>query len=503
MELYHNDLDQSGFDRYAGEPTIFHIDVNSAFLSWSAVARLREDPDALDLREVPSIVCGDVESRHGIVTAKSIPAKKYGIQTAEPVMSALKKCPDLIRVKGDFNIYRKYSADFIEILHRFAPVVEQVSIDEAYLDMTGTRELYRDFEDEEHPWPISVAKKIRDTIHEELGFTVNVGISVNKLLAKTASDFAKPNKIHTLYPHEIPRKFWPMPIGDLHGCGKQTAARLNRLGIFTIGEAAHMDKKILMAQLGEKAGSYIYNSCNGISNSIVSDERQDVKSVSNETTTSEDITLDNYADMAPAIVRALADSVGSRMRKKGVFGSTLSISVKSSEFARFSRQLKLPASSNDSETIYHHALTLLDQFCLGENGFLTKGGHIRLIGVGMNNLDDGQFRQLSLFDLMGSQIPEKEMKIPEASKTPREKNRKNVVGQATDRAGFPNCDQTADHAVSPNSGQPAGKEAPHTINRKKQEKLDAALDSIRDRFGKNAVRRASTLEHEMNRLKED
>ena len=215
--------------------TIFHVDVNSAFLSWSALKLLEEDPGAVDLRTIPSGVGGDVKTRHGIITAKSIPAKKYGVQTGEPVVKALQKCPQLVLVPPDFETYRKYSRALMEILARYTPLIQQVSIDEAYMDLTD-RIPYGDREG-----ALALAKQIRDHVREQLGFTVNVGISVNKLLAKTASDFEKPDRTHTLYPEEVPAKMWPLPIGTLHGCGKSTAQKLQLIGINTIGEAAAAD----------------------------------------------------------------------------------------------------------------------------------------------------------------------------------------------------------------------------------------------------------------------
>ena len=236
---------------------IFHIDVNSAFLSWSALKKLREEPGSIDLRTVPSAVGGDVQRRHGIITAKSIPAKKYGVTTGEPVVKALQKCPGLILVQGDFATYREYSHQFIELLGRYSPSVEQVSIDEAYVDVSGCKKIYGYLETAKEPFPICLAKKIKDEIRDTLGFTVNVGISDNKLLAKMASDFTKPDRIHTLFPEEVPKKMWPLPIGDLYGCGKSTASRLCDVGIRTIGDAANSDPEMLCSILGERSGAYI------------------------------------------------------------------------------------------------------------------------------------------------------------------------------------------------------------------------------------------------------
>ena len=331
--------------------TIFHIDVNSAFLSWSAVKILKDDPQALDLRTVPSAVGGDVKTRHGIITAKSIPAKKYGIQTAMPVVKALQLCPKLILVESDFTTYSEYSHAFIEILHKYTPLVQQVSIDEAFIDLTGTEMLYKHLENEEEKFPISIATAIRNEIRDTLGFTVNVGISSNKLLAKMASDFTKPDKTHTLFPEEIEKKMWPLPIGDLYGCGKATSQRLISLGMRTIGDVAQADEAFLKSVIGEKGGAYIYASANGLGSDVVQNEYEDAKSYSNETTIPTDITIENYDNEVPDIVRWLSDKVSARMRRDGVYGGTISVSVKTGNFKRHSIQKGLPDPTNSSEVI--------------------------------------------------------------------------------------------------------------------------------------------------------
>lgn len=409
---------------------IFHADVNSAFLSWSAVNRLQKDPKAVDLRTVPSAVGGDISRRHGVITAKSIPAKKYGVQTGEPVVKALQKCPDLILIPGDFATYRKYSAEFLRILRRHCSIVEQASIDEAYLDMTeeiqqdmqqrdaaGILREYSDIRNpgaeqeenglsqEEYLWracawmeALSLKNEIRDT----LGFTINVGIARNKLLAKTASDFTKPDRIHTLYPEEIPGKFWPLPIGTLHGCGRATADRLEKIGIHTIGDAAHADQKLLQSLLGEKGGAYIWNSANGRGSVTVHATREEAKSISNETTTLFDITASNFEENAPQIVHRLAVHVAKRMNRENFFGTTVTVSVKTDDFRRHSRQVKLPESTDQDAVIDAAAQKLLRQLVFGSDGLFARGRGIRLIGVGVTGLDHGEYRQMSLTDYLES-----------------------------------------------------------------------------------------------------
>ncbi|MBR3099422.1 MAG: DNA polymerase IV, partial [Clostridia bacterium] len=235
------------------ERLIFHVDVNSAYLSWESVKRLSEGGE--DLRLIPSAVGGDPNKRTGIILAKSIPAKKYGVTTGEPVSMALQKCPGLVLVPPSFGLYERNSRAFMAICRKYAPVMQKFSVDECFLDMTGTSLIYPD--------PIALARQIKDEIRDSLGFTVNVGISSNKLLAKMASDFEKPDKVHTLFPKEVPEKMWPLPVGDLLFVGKTSAARLQEEGIMTIGALANTPVEKLQQILGEKGGLAAWESANG------------------------------------------------------------------------------------------------------------------------------------------------------------------------------------------------------------------------------------------------
>ena len=376
---------------------IFHIDVNSAFLSWSAVKRLREDPSAVDLRLIPSAVGGDVRTRHGVITAKSIPAKKYGVTTGEPVVSALKKCPQLVLVSSDFKTYREYSRQFIEILRKYASEVEKVSIDEAFLDMTDSAKYFRAQIEAGEPYPYCAAEHIKNEIRDTLGFTVNVGISTNKILAKCASDFTKPDKIHTLYPEEIGEKLWPLPVGDLFGCGRKTAEKLRTMGIKTIGDLAQTDLSLLKSILGSKAAEYLHNNANGISESPVTSVREQAKSYSNETTTGEDISSANYEAIALPILHRLAEKVASRLLKDNVRANTVYCIVKTGEFQRHTRQTRLPASTNDPAVITKSAEKLMSSLLTGPDGLFAAGQVLRLIGVGCSGIDDSPYTQLDLF----------------------------------------------------------------------------------------------------------
>ena len=405
------------------ERTIFHVDVNSAFLSWSALKKLRDEPGSVDLRTIPSAVGGDVKTRHGIITAKSIPAKRYGIQTAEPVVKALQKCPQLVLVPPDFDTYREYSRKLMDILAQYSPMLQQVSIDEAYLDMSdriapGDREA-----------AIIWARRIREQVKRELGFTVNVGISTNKLLAKMASDFEKPDRTHTLYPDEVPSKMWPLPIDSLHGCGKSTAQKLQLVGINTIGEAAASDPLLLQSILGQKSGAYIYNSANGISRSPVVAEREQAKSISNERTLSEDVDRENYHTNGIPVIRELAEKVASRMQKKGLSGQTVTFQVKSSEFDRYSRQTSLSEASDRAEEIEAAALMLADRLLNGPDGLFEAGMTIRLIGVGVSRLTEKQIHQMDLFEWADRNLEEEKRK-EEKRRVTAEENEKRKAKQA-------------------------------------------------------------------------
>ena len=405
------------------ERTIFHVDVNSAFLSWSALKKLRDEPGSVDLRTIPSAVGGDVKTRHGIITAKSIPAKKYGIQTAEPVVKALQKCPQLVLVPPDFQTYQEYSRALMDILAQYSSLLQQVSIDEAYLDMSdriapGDREAAK-------MW----AMRIREQVKKELGFTVNVGISTNKLLAKMASDFEKPDRTHTLYPDEVPSKMWPLPIDSLHGCGKSTAQKLQLIGINTIGEAAASDPMLLQSILGQKSGAYIYNSANGISRSPVVAEREQAKSISNERTLSEDVDRENYHTNGIPVIRELAEKVASRMQKKGLSGQTVTFQVKSSEFDRYSRQTSLSEASDRAEEIEAAALMLADRLLNGPDGLFEAGMTIRLIGVGVSRLTEKQIHQMDLFEWADRNLEEEKRK-EEKRRVTAEENEKRKAKQA-------------------------------------------------------------------------
>ena len=402
---------------------IFHVDVNSAFLSWTAVKKLKEEPEGVDLRTIPSAIGGDVSKRHGVITACSIPAKKQGVRTGEPVMRALEKCPELCLFPSDFKTYREYSAKFIDILKKYALAVEQVSIDEAYLDMTGTDE------------PVSMAEKIKAEIYEALGFTVNIGISTVKLLAKMASDFEKPYKVHTLFPKEIKEKMWKLPIEKLHGCGYRTSEKLRNIGVKTIGDAAALDKKLLCSLLGEKSGEYIHESSNGRGSDIVSGEREAAKSYSNETTLPTDIRVSTYDKEMPAVIKWMAESVSKRLKKDEAEGYTISVSAKTGSFKRRSKQTTLVEPTNDAKEIEKVSISLMKELCFGERGLFEEDDGIRLVGVGVSHLAENECKQMDIFSYMKEKSVQDEIRLKETKKKEKEDKLNTMLKKINEKFG--------------------------------------------------------------------
>lgn len=257
----------------------FHIDVNSAFLSWSAQKRLLEG-DGIDLRTIPSIVGGDRQRRHGVVLAKSVPAKKYGILTGEPIVNALRKCPSLVIEAPDHALYHAKSRALMEFLSEICPEIEQLSVDECFMDFTPIRNRF--------PSPESAAETIKNQISGTFGFTVNIGISDRKILAKMASDFKKPDLVHTLYSWEIKEKMWPLPVSSLYMCGKSSADVLKKLEIRSIGDLAMADKAILASHL-KSHGILLWEYANGMDDSLVISTRTEAKGIGNSTTLPKDV----------------------------------------------------------------------------------------------------------------------------------------------------------------------------------------------------------------------
>ena len=362
------------------------------------------------MREIPSCIGGDPKKRTGIVVAKSIPAKKYGIQTGEPMGMALQKCPDLVCVPSDFALYDRCSKAFKSICASYAPVMESFSIDEVFLDMTGTGQIYPD--------PMATACEIKDRIYRELGFTVNVGISTNKLLAKMASDFEKPNKVHTLYPEEVPRKMWPLPVRDLLFLGKASEKKLVQNGIRTIGDLARANEKEIKMLLGEKAGHQLYLSANGIDDSPVKAQREEAKGISVETTFDEDIV--SYEQIFP-ILLSQCDIVAARMRREGKKCNCVAVSFRTLEFKNKSHQRKLDNPTDVTNEIYQNVRQLFQESWSGQP--------LRLIGVALTGLTEDDFIQMSLFE--DPKKREQQKKLDEAMDNIRKKFGNDKISRAS------------------------------------------------------------------------
>lgn len=393
------------------EKIIFHIDVNSAFLSWTAAYRCKVLGEEFDLREVPSVIAGQKDSRRSIVLAKSTPAKKYGIKTGEPLGMAREKCPNLQVAEPDYDLYLSASRKLMELLRQVSPLVEQFSVDEAWVDMTGTQRLYGS--------PVFAAQWLKDRIYRELGFTVNIGVSSNKMLAKMAGELEKPNKVITLFPWEMEKKLWPLPVRELFYVGKATEDKLHRMGIYTIGQLAKADPGELRKKL-YKHGETIWHLANGRNADPVLPELPENKGYGNAMTTPRDVTDLAYAQQ---VLLSLCETVAARMRRDGQTGRCVSLQWRTAQFENFSSQRQLPSATNSTTEIYETACGILEQVW-------DKKTPLRQLGVQLSRVSHEPYRQYSMFD---------------------------------------------------------------TRRFDKLEKLDTAIDAIRDKFGEEAVCRASVL----------
>lgn len=393
----------------------FHIDVNSAFLSWSAVKKLQQG-DSADLRTIPAIIGGDRAARHGIVLAKSIPAKRYGIETAEPIVNALRKCPSLVIEPPDMLLYKERSRELMEYLSNICPDIEQVSIDECYMDFTPVAYRYSS--------PEEAADMIRKEVRTSFGYTVNIGISDRKVLAKMASDFEKPDKTHTLFTDEIEEKMWPLPISRLFMCGHSSQRILHTLGITTIGELARTDLSILTAHL-KSHGRTLHEYANGIDSSVVITWQEEAKGIGHSTTLSKDV-LD--AGEAYEVLRDLSNQVSRRLKSGNHLAGSLCTEIKYATFQSASHQTILSAPSADPRVIYETACRLFDD--------LWDKTPIRLLGIRATRLTDRSAPvQMSIFDYdeQKSKKIEKQQKLDDALENIRKKYGNEAITKGTKR----------------------------------------------------------------------
>ena len=395
---------------------IFHIDVNSAYLSWTAVEQLKNGART-DIRTIPAIIGGDQKSRHGIVLAKSVPAKKYGIRTGEPVANAFRKCPNLHMEAPDHEMYHKHSRELMAFLRSYTPDIEQVSVDECYMDFTGISGRFAS--------PVEAAFEIKDAVYEKFGFTVNIGISVNHLLAKMASDFEKPNKVHTLFPKEIPVKMWPLPISELYMAGRSSVEVLNKLEIRTIGELAKADPNLLELHL-KSHGRTLWEFANGIDHEKVRRGHVENKGIGNSTTLAKDAVTE---EEAKKVLLWLAESVGGRLRKEKQRAGMVSVEIKYHTFQTVSHQKQLETASNADQVIYKAACELFRE--------LWNQEPIRLLGIRTSKLQDESAPvQMSIFDFQTKQEEQsvknkKHQKLDKALDVIRKKYGEDAVKKGT------------------------------------------------------------------------
>ncbi|MDD7408955.1 MAG: DNA polymerase IV [Anaerovoracaceae bacterium] len=363
----------------AEKRTIFHIDVNSAFLSWTSAHNI-ENGKGPDLRKMAAVIGGDRDSRHGIVLAKSDAAKKAGIHTAMTISEALTLCPNLVTAPPDFRIYRAYSARLMKYLRTLTPLVEQASIDEAYLDLSSRPEI--------SAAPVEAAYRIKDHIRNSFGFTVNVGISENKVLAKMASDFEKPDRVHTLFKNEIREKMWPLPVSELYMAGRSSVRKLKEMGINDIGDLARSDPALIERRL-KSHGRMLWLFANGIDDSPVKAVREEPKGIGSSTTLPVDVTAPEEADR---VLKELCAQVSRRLDKAGYMAGNICVEIKYSDFSKSSRQHMLSSPVSSADRLLAECTDIFRE--------LWDGSPVRLLGVRASKLvRHGTPVQISIMDM--------------------------------------------------------------------------------------------------------
>ena len=357
---------------------VFHVDANSAYLSWTAAALL-ERGYRKDIREIPSAIAGDPENRHGIILTKSIQAKRYGIKTGESLLEARQKCPELEVYPPDYDLYLLCSEAMYKVLLEYTPVIQRYSVDECFCDMTRSR------------WgrenPIDAAVEIKERIKRELGFTVNIGIGRNKVCAKMAGELKKPDMVHTLWPEEIPGKLWPLPVRELFMVGRASEKKLRNIGIYTIGDLANANR-ILLKSLLKSHGLLIHDYANGIDDSEVTINEDIIqKGIGNGLTYAYD--LETAEDIYRELL-ALCERVSGRLRRLGRYAGRISVYLRSSTLHGYSHQVKLYGKINTTSEIFKTARCLVEEMWRKEP--------VRAMSISVSDLSGGDSLQLSMFD---------------------------------------------------------------------------------------------------------
>ncbi len=391
------------------ERQILHVDVNNAFLSWTAVDMLKKG-SKIDIREIPAVIGGDESKRSGIVLAKSMKAKEFGIKTADTIYQSRIKCPEIKIFPSNFKVYREYSSKLYNLLLEYTDKIERFSIDECFLDMT--QYLMNDT-------LLNKAKEINRRVREELGFTVNIGVAHNKLLAKMASDFQKPDKIHTLYENEIKKKMWGLPVSELFMLGRKTVPKLYNMQIKTIGDLAKTSKEILAKKLG-KHGVMIWEYANGIDNTPVNYIKEKPKCIGNSVTLPQDI---SNIEKLEEILLALTEQVTFRLRRQKMLANVVNVQLRTNKFIDTSHQKKLIKETSSTKEIYTQAKELLEQMYI-------RGQQIRLIGLRVDGLEEKEKQQISLFDNVKDERQEKQEKLDTAIDKLKEKYGYNLITRA-------------------------------------------------------------------------
>lgn len=405
--------------------TIFLVDMNAFFIT----CEMKRNPK---LKGNPAAVAGDPLQRSGIILAANYEARAIGIKTTMTIQQALKLCPELILVPPDHAYYGQISDQVMQYLSKYSPVIEQNSIDEAWIDMTGTEKLFGTAQ--------MAAKKIMQGLMDELDLWCSIGISSNKFLAKMASEMKKPLGITELQLKDVPVKLWPLPVGSMYGVGQKTSEALNKLSIFTIEDLAKSDKQKLVKSFGKSALTML-DHAHGIDHEqVTARSPDDIKSIGKSVTLSKDI---SRIEEAKSILLKLSDEVSMRARTKQKKGHTVQITLKYSNFMVITRQCQIP-QTNLPKQIFTAGSALLEE-CWNERK------PIRLIGIALTDFEDSQTgRQLSLFDM----------------------------------------NRTDDQLHE-------------TVTEIKDERLQQAVDHIRDKFGKDIVSRASLMKKRNSGSKED
>ncbi len=370
------------------ERIVLHIDVNSAFLSWSALKLLKEGSKK-DIRNEISVVSGREATRNGIIVASSIPAKKKGIRAPMNLRDARKIYRDIIVVHPDYYFYSECSKKLFDYIRSLFEEVEQFSIDECFVEYTPNKKMYGD--------EVKFAYKLKDTIKKKFGFTVNIGIGNNKLLAKMASDFEKPDKVHTLYTSEIKEKMWPLDISDLFMAGKSSCARLRRLGINTIGDLANYDQNKLHYHM-KSMGTMLYEYANGIDNSKVEYRHIERKGIGFSRT------LEDDTEDKKILFSYLSDfstEISNYLKRKNKYCGVIIVTIRYKDFRTYNHQIKLKNNTNSKEEIFKYSKELFNKLWNLES--------VRLIGLRVTDLSTNNDIQLSLFDDNSKVLKDKEI----------------------------------------------------------------------------------------------